>query len=58
MKWLRRLHSGQEVSYDDLSFKEVVALATALDEWESVLAHRHTFPFTDKGNIREGNEQN
>lgn len=56
MKWLRLLRSGQEVSYDDLSFKEVVALATALDEWESVLLHRHTLPFTDMGNKSEGNE--
>lgn len=35
--WLRRLRSGQEVPYDNLPFQEVVALATALDEWEAIL---------------------
>jgi len=36
-KWIRRLSSGQQVSYDDLPFDQVVALATALDEWENLL---------------------
>lgn len=35
--WVRRLRSGQEVSYNHLPFQEVVALATALDEWEMIL---------------------
>lgn len=36
-RWMRKLRSGQMVSYDDLPFSEVVALATALDEWEMVI---------------------
>lgn len=38
--WVRRLQSGQEVSYDSLPFQEVVALATALDEWEMLVKRR------------------
>ena len=38
--WVRRLQSGQEVSYEGLPYKEVVALATALDEWERLLHQR------------------
>lgn len=38
--WLRLLHSGLYVSYNDLPFQEVVALATALDEWETIIAKR------------------
>ena len=39
--WVRRLASGQEVSYDDLPLKEVSALRTALDEWEMYLYKKH-----------------
>jgi len=37
--WIRKLRSGQEVSYNDLGLSEVIALATALDEWE-MLQHK------------------
>lgn len=39
--WKRRLRSGQEVSYDSLPFEQVVALATALDEWEKLVYNRY-----------------
>lgn len=38
--WIRLLHSGQTVPYDGLPFQEVVALATALDEWEMLVRER------------------
>lgn len=38
--WSRLLHSGLYVSYDELPFQEVVALATALDEWEMIITKR------------------
>lgn len=41
VRWSRYLISGQQVSYDDLPIQEVVALATALDEWEMLLKQRH-----------------
>ncbi len=40
MNWVRRLSSGQEVSYNDLPFSEVKALAGALDEWEIIFNRR------------------
>jgi hypothetical protein len=38
--WFRELRSGQKVSYNGLVLSEVIALATALDEWEIALHHR------------------
>ena len=40
VNWIRLLKSGNEVSYNDLSFKEVIALATALDAWEEMLCRK------------------
>lgn len=44
--WERLMRSGQRVAYNGLPFEEVVALATALDEWEQIMRHRH--PGRDK----------
>ena len=41
MNWYRLLRSGQKVSYIDISFKEVVALAMALDSWEQLVRQRY-----------------
>lgn len=41
VQWVRLLHSGLTVSYNDLPFKEVVALAMALDEWDSMMKRRY-----------------
>ncbi len=42
--WIRILPSGQEVSYDKLSFKELTALAHALDEWARLMRIRNHAP--------------
>jgi hypothetical protein len=38
--WVRQLSSGQEVSYNNLPYHEVVALAMALDAWEHIIRQR------------------
>lgn len=45
--WVRNLKSGQQVSYDQLPFNEVVSLAHALDEWDW-LQHKRTGKPTSK----------